>query len=149
MPVFSFSIKNRKNTILYMEKTKPKTELKVERNHTNLRVEMGSATGDKSRWTPWTTMQEGVLTKAFTRPFYVFWELRRKSIWQVCGHLCRCQCFLVFGTAAGFKKSRIYNHLSKPTLIHNPTADLLPKRKIAISHHNQTDEKNCFLYASC
>lgn len=32
-----------------MEKTKPKTELKVERNHTNLRVEMGSATGDKSR----------------------------------------------------------------------------------------------------
>lgn len=59
--------------------------------------------------------------------FCVFWEL---CIWQMRGHLRGwCQCLLFFGAAAGLEKSRINNHLSKPTLIHYPTAHLLPEKE--------------------
>lgn len=58
--------------------------------------------------------------------FYVFWVL---CVRQVCGHLRgRCQCLLFFGTAAGLEKPGINNHLSKPTLVDNPTAHLLSKK---------------------
>lgn len=58
--------------------------------------------------------------------FYVFWVL---CVRQVCGHLRgRCQCLLFFGTAARLEKPGINNHLSKPTLVDNPTAHLLSKK---------------------
>lgn len=86
-----------------------------------------SATGDKSRWIPWITLQGEIQQKQSPGFFSIFRELWRKCVWKVCGHLCRCQGLLFFGTAAGLEETRINNHLSKPPLIDNPTAHLLPK----------------------
>lgn len=84
-----------------------------------------SATGDKSRWMPWITLR-GVFKRQSPGFFQVFWEWRWKCVGMVCSHLCGYQCLLFLGAAAGLEKSRVNDHLPKPSLIDNPTAHLLP-----------------------
>lgn len=84
-----------------------------------------SATGDEARRVPWFN-PTGIQKKQSPVWFHVFWQLCRKCARKMRSHLRRCQRLLFFGTAAGLEQSRIDDHLSKPPLVDDPTAHLLP-----------------------
>lgn len=96
-----------------------------------------SATGDEARRVPWFN-PTGIQKKQSPVWFHVFWQLCRKCARKMRSHLRRCQRLLFFGTAAGLEQSRIDDHLSKPPLVDDPTAHLLPGKKLIqaqVSHH--------------
>lgn len=85
-----------------------------------------SATGDKSRWMPWITLQ-GIQQKQSPGFFHVFCDWWRQCVREARGHLRGHQGLLLFGTAARLEEPRINNHLSKPALVDDATAHLLPE----------------------
>lgn len=106
-----------------------------------------SATGDEARRVPWFN-PTGIQKKQSPVWFHVFWQLCRKCARKMRSHLRRCQRLLFFGTAAGLEQSRIDDHLSKPPLVDDPTAHLLPGKKLIqaqVSHHikHGTGSKSC------